>query len=194
MRIGIISDVHGDLDALENTLHQLKHHHNVSYVLSAGDLVGRGPEQNRVVEVHRQMDIIAVRGNHDEVYSGLTSENVAYLRSLPIDWQGTLGGLRFYMCHGKPKNNMWGMYRDHLSDTYLNMVLRSLRVDVMVTGHTHVPLLMQVEAGILFNPGSLYTFHNPRQTSRTYGVLDVPSLSFAWYASHTHEAVQPHSA
>ncbi len=183
MRIGIISDVHGDLDALEITLQQLQQHHNVSSILCAGDLVGRGPEQNRVVDVHRELGIITVRGNHDELYSGLTSENVAYLRGLPLDWQGTIGGTRFYMCHGKPQNNMWGMYRDHLSETYLNMVLGSLRADVLVTGHTHVPLLMRGKAGIIVNPGSLFTFVSSRQTSKTYGVLDVPSLKFEWFDS-----------
>jgi putative phosphoesterase len=178
MRIGLISDVHGDLETLLTTLDRLHNHHEVTHILCAGDLVGRGPEQNQVVEVIRQHDIITVRGNHDEWFYGISSENTAYLKELPLDWRGQFGGLNFYMCHGKPGNNMWGMYRDHLSDTYLNMVIKSLKTDVLVTGHTHVPLFMRVRNGCLVNPGSLYTFESSRETSHTYGVLHLPDLLF----------------
>lgn len=193
MRIGIISDVHGDMEALETTLEKLRTEHRVSYILSAGDQVGRGPEQNRVVEVHRQQGIIAVRGNHDEYFGGLTKDNTGYLKTLPIDWRGTLGGKRFFMCHGKPGNNMWGMYRDHVGRTYLNMVLKSLNTDVLVTGHTHVPLYLRVQHGCMINPGSLYTFENPRATSHTYGVLNLMDCSFELFDSRVGELVTPHS-
>jgi putative phosphoesterase len=178
MKVGMISDVHGDYGALEKTLNKLKTEHQVSRILCAGDLVGRGPEQNGVVDCLRTNEIITVRGNHDEFFYGISEVNVTYLKNLPIDWRGKIGGLRVFMCHGKPGNNMWGMYRDHLSETYLKMVLKSLKVDVLVTGHTHLPLLMRVEQGILLNPGSLYTFSSSRQTSKSYAVLNLDDLSF----------------
>lgn len=183
MKVGLISDVHGDYSALELTLNRMVHEHDVVRVLCAGDLVGRGPEQNRVVDAIRGDDIVTVRGNHDETLYGLTDSNTNFLKDLPIDWRGKIGGRRVFMCHGKPGNNMWGMYRDHLSDTYLSMVLRSLKTDVLVTGHTHVPLYMQVKEGVLVNPGSLYTFHSARETSHSYGVLDLQSLTFELYDS-----------
>lgn len=178
MRIGILSDVHGDYDALTRTLDQLDNHHKVDTILCAGDLVGRGPEENAVVDLIRERDIVTVRGNHDEFFSGIHPDNVTFLRDLPLEWQGEFEGISVYMCHGKPGNNMWGMYSDHLSKTYINMVLGSLKADVLVTGHTHIPLFMRVERGCLVNPGSLYTFHTHRETSHTYGVLSVPDLSF----------------
>jgi putative phosphoesterase len=187
MRIGIISDVHGDYGALETTLNKMKNEHQVSRILCAGDLVGRGPEQNRVVETIHHHNIITVRGNHDEWFYGISAENTDYLKTLPVDWEGKLGGLQLFMCHGKPGNNMWGMYRDHLSETYLKMVLKSLKVDILVTGHTHIPLFMQVGEGILVNPGSLYTFESTRQTSSTYGVLDLSTLAFGVYDAQTAE-------
>jgi putative phosphoesterase len=191
MRIGIISDIHGDIETLNNTITKLFRDHGVSAILSAGDLVGRGPEQNQVVEVHRQHGIITVRGNHDEFFSGITKENAAFLKGLPIDWRGEIGGRRFFMCHGKPGNNMWGMYRDHLSETYLNMVLKSLQVDVLVTGHTHVPLYVRVQSGCVLNPGSLYVFDSARATSHTYGVLNLDDLSFDVFDSRVGETAAP---
>jgi putative phosphoesterase len=145
-------------------------------------LVGRGPEQNRVVEVIRHHNIVTVRGNHDDWgVAGISADNATYLKSLPIDWKGMFNGVSVFMCHGKPGNNNWGMYRDHLSTTYLAMVMTSLKVDVLVTGHTHVPLYMRVRGSILVNPGSLYTFESSRETSATYGVLNLTDLTFEVY-------------
>lgn len=178
MKIGIISDVHGDATALETAIDRLDDFHNVDHILCAGDLVGRGPEPERVVEVVRERGILTVRGNHDEWSYGMSADSKAYLKSLPIDWRGTIGGVTVYMCHGKPGNNLWGLYRDHISDTLLNMMLLSLRASVLITGHTHMPLYARVANGCVLNPGSLYTFDNARQTSHTYGVLNLPDLTF----------------
>ena len=181
MQIGIISDIHADYAALEDVLDRFGRHHNVDQVICAGDLVGRGPDPDRVVDMIRAYAIPVARGNHDEWVHSLRQENREFLRELPLDWQGELGGKTVFMCHGKPGNNMWGMYRDHLSQTYLKMVLRSLGADVLVTGHTHLPLHIKTNWGCLVNPGSLYTFKCSRATSHTYGVLSLPELSFRVY-------------
>lgn len=185
MRIGIISDIHGDYRALTNTLDRLQNYHKVSQILCAGDLVGRGPEQNRVVERIRKGAIPTVQGNHDEWFYGITEDNATFLKNLPVDWRGEFGGVSVFMCHGKPGNNMWGMYRDHLSNTYLNMVLNALDADILVTGHTHVPLFLRVEQGCLVNPGSLYTFESQRETSHTYGILTLPDMTFDLFDAGT---------
>ena len=190
MKVGILSDIHGDYGALETTLNKLKIEHQVSRILCAGDLVGRGPEQNRVVDCIRENKITTVRGNHDEWFYGISDANSDFLKTLPIDWKGKVGGRRVFMCHGKPGNNMWGMYRDHLSETYLSMVLKSLKMDVLVSGHTHMPLYMRVDEGVLLNPGSLYTFESSRQTSQTCGVLDMETLDFNVFRTNS-ETVEP---
>ncbi len=181
MQIGIISDVHADYDTLEDVLARFEKHHQVDQVLCAGDLVGRGPEPDRVVDLIRAHGIPVARGNHDEWVYGIRQDNLQYLQELPLDWQGELGGTTVYMCHGKPGNNMWGMYKDHLSTTYLTMVLSSLKADVLITGHTHLPLHIKTQHGCLVNPGSLYTFSCARSTSHTYGVLSLPDQTFRVY-------------
>jgi len=178
MQIGIISDVHADYDALREVLDRFDRYHHVDQVLCAGDLVGRGPDPDRVIDLIRAHGIPVARGNHDEWVNGLRQDNLRFLQELPLDWQGELAGRAIFMCHGKPGNNMWGMYKDHLSATYLKMVLRSLKADVLVTGHTHLPLHIKTPQGCLVNPGSLYTFKCARASSRTYGVLSLYDLSF----------------
>jgi putative phosphoesterase len=181
MDIGVISDIHGDSSALELAFNRLEQIHKVTQFVCAGDLVGRGPQPDRVVEMMRERPIPTVRGNHDEWNYVLKPENKAYLRDLPLEWRGELGGRQVYMCHGKPGNNLWGLYRDHVSNTLLNMMLTSLGVDVLISGHTHVPLFVRVDRGVVINPGSVYTFSNARATSHSYGVLHTDDLSFDLY-------------
>lgn len=97
MDIGIISDIHGDYRALEIVLERLDHQHHVDLILCAGDLVGRGPEQDRVVESIRKRRIPTVRGNHDEWFYDLSPENSAFLKNLPLDWRGTYEGISLYV-------------------------------------------------------------------------------------------------
>lgn len=181
MKIGIISDIHGDYKALETVLDRLDNHHEVDEILCAGDLVGRGPQQEEVVQVIRDRGIVTVRGNHDDWAYHVSARSAAYLKGLPTDWRGSYGNTMIFMCHGKPGNNMWGLYKDHISETLLNMMLHSLKADVLIVGHTHVPMYMRVDQGCVVNPGSIFTFKNTRATSRTYGILHLPELTFDLY-------------
>lgn len=187
MNVGIISDIHGDVDALEIALDQLDNHHQVDQILCAGDLVGRGTEPDRVVEIIRSRQMITVRGNHDEWIHGISAENTAYLKALPIDWHGQIGGVSIFMCHGKPGNNLWGLYQDHISKTLVNMMLASLDASVLIAGHTHVPMYMRVANGCIVNPGSLYTFKSARVSSQSYGILHLPDMLFSLYDVRTGE-------
>jgi len=191
MQIGIISDIHADYATLEDVLDRFDNYHRVDQILCAGDLVGRGPDPDRVVDLIRRQGIPVARGNHDEWDLSLRQDNRQYLRSLPLEWQGELAGKTVYMCHGKPGNNMWGMYKDHLSKPYLKMVLHSLKADVLITGHTHMPLHLKTQWGCLVNPGSLYTFQCTRISSRTYGVLSLPDLNFRIYDAKARRGEAP---
>jgi putative phosphoesterase len=190
MDIGVISDIHGDYKALEAVLDRFDNYHGTSYILCAGDLIGRGPEQDRVVNIIRERGIPAVRGNHDEWSYDLSEENSDFLDNLPMDWRGNYDGFELFMCHGKPGSNMWGLYRDHISTTLINMMLGSLHADVLITGHTHVPLYVRADQGCVVNPGSVYTFKSVRASSHTYGILHLPDLTFDLY-DLTAERVEP---
>lgn len=190
MNVGIISDIHGDYEALQIALNRLHNQHSCESVLCAGDLIGRGPNPNRVVDLIRERDIPTVRGNHDEWAYEISDSNKQFLKSLPLDWQQEIHGVSVYMCHGKPGNNIWGLYKAHVSETLLNMMLASLDADVLITGHTHVPMCITVEQGVVLNPGSLYTVNSMRATSHTYGVLSVPDLNFELF-DVTRDDIEP---
>ena len=64
MKLGIISDIHGDAAALERAFTHLTAM-RVGQIVCAGDLVGYGPFPDRVVAFLREQSILSVRGNHD---------------------------------------------------------------------------------------------------------------------------------
>lgn len=181
MKIGIISDIHSDGAALEQALYRLETVHHVQHILCAGDLVGRGSEPDRVLRLVRSRQLTVVQGNHDGWAYGLSDDDLAYLRDLPLDWRGEIEGCRIFMTHGKPGNNMWGLYEEHISRDVVDLMLASLAADVLIAGHTHQPMCLRGRHSVIVNPGSLYTFASRRPSSHTYGVLDVPSTDFALY-------------
>lgn len=118
MRFLIISDIHANWDALDAVLNSADGQYDL--VLNCGDLVGYGPEPNRVVDWCRAANAAVVRGNHDRAAVGLadlewfnpvakaaalwtsdilTEENRSYLENLP---QGPAVVQDFAILHGSP--------------------------------------------------------------------------------------------
>ena len=73
MRYALLSDVHGNLHALEAVIEALTVEH-VDAVLCAGDLVGYGPAPNECVRLLASLPAVGVAGNHDLMALGLLSD------------------------------------------------------------------------------------------------------------------------
>ena len=118
MRYGILSDVHGNIDALAVVLDGLAELQVDAYVF-LGDAVGYGANPNEVCERLRSMKMLAVIGNHDAAVAGrmdysdyygaardalawctehMHADNMQWLRSLP--YRAQQDGIDF--CHGSP--------------------------------------------------------------------------------------------
>ena len=68
MRIGVFSDVHGNLEALEACLARFEREGVEKYIF-CGDLIGYGPDPEKCVRKVSQLDLLAcVLGNHDAVF------------------------------------------------------------------------------------------------------------------------------
>ncbi|MHC4481381.1 MAG: metallophosphoesterase family protein [Planctomycetota bacterium] len=66
--IAIISDIHGNLEALKAVLSQLR---EAETVYCAGDVVGYGPNPNECCELLRSRGVLSVQGNHDFVCANM---------------------------------------------------------------------------------------------------------------------------
>jgi predicted phosphodiesterase len=73
MRALILSDIHGNLEALQAVLAAADGQWD--QIWNLGDLVGYGASPNQVIDLIRPLQTLVVRGNHDRVCSGLTSPN-----------------------------------------------------------------------------------------------------------------------
>jgi len=73
MKIAIISDIHSNLEALNAVLRDIG---EVECVLCVGDLVGYGPDPNKVIELLEILGIKSVMGNHD--YATITNSALIF--------------------------------------------------------------------------------------------------------------------
>lgn len=69
MKIGILGDVHGNLDALTAVVDALKSE-NVDVWVQVGDIVGYGPQPSECIEVIRDLGCVTCLGNHDAAVLG----------------------------------------------------------------------------------------------------------------------------
>jgi predicted phosphodiesterase len=150
VRYLVLSDLHGNREALEAVLADSKDHYD--RIVSCGDLVGYGPDPNYVVEWSRQNLHTVIRGNHDRACCGLenpewfnpvaraatiwtisqlSAENVHWLRNMP---RGPMDLDGFLLVHGSPLDE--DEYVSSL-DTALN-IFPYLEAPITFFGHTHL--------------------------------------------------------
>ena len=75
MRALILSDIHGNLEALEAVLAAAAAGSGYEQLWNLGDMVGYGASPNQVLDRIRPLSTLVVRGNHDRACCGLTSPN-----------------------------------------------------------------------------------------------------------------------
>ena len=177
--IGVVSDVHGNVDALEEVLARFER--DAEAVWCAGDIVHEYRFSSDAVRLLRKANATAVLGNHDMVLlspagvkareaDGVDEEELAWLGGLGVAHETVLDGNRIRMVHGSP----WEPHGDYLRAH--NPQWRradELGVDILVVGHTHEPMVERFGSTLVVNPGSL---GEPRQRDDrrgTYALIDT---------------------
>lgn len=171
MKIAIVSDIHGNFDALA----ALPETYDELWVL--GDLINYGPEPEAVIDFVRAKASVVVRGNHDHSigynedprcsprFRGMAEATRNYtdsilrfghkhfLRSLPLSLEAKRGETRFFLCHAIPSDPLFG-YCEAESPKWEEEV-KDAASDVILVGHTHVPAMQTIGSCVVVNPGSL---------------------------------------
>src|SRR5438270_8974307 len=65
MRFAVLTDVHGNLEALQAVLADA-HAHRCTHFVCLGDIVGYNADPNACIRIVRELDCPTVKGNHDE--------------------------------------------------------------------------------------------------------------------------------
>lgn len=210
MKLGLMSDIHADPDALVRALILLQSK-GVMEILCAGDLVDKGPSGDRVVDLIRAKNIATVAGNHDQSAERvqafyrtnlgalgaspnllLADENVEFLSSLPTVIYRSTGGHHLMVTHGTPWNISEYLYPASQERTFRRVAraARGENANILIVGHTHTPMAAVVEDVHIFNPGSVCG-GNHANGSRSVGVLELPTLHFEVFDIDTGAPIPP---
>jgi len=157
MRIAILSDIHGNLEAFESVLIEVSKR-KVDKIICLGDLIDYGPNPNEVVEISKREFDIIVMGNHDYAVideniikefsviarssmlwtlSVLNEENKIFISSLKLE--EFLKDI--YIVHACPKFPLDWTYILTINDAkvYFNYVNNW----ITLIGHTHIPAIFK---------------------------------------------------
>ncbi len=180
MRIGIISDVHSNYEALKAVLRELNRE-GVDRIINSGDNVGYSAFPNECIELFKIEGIEGVMGNYDEAVAfsrlvcgcGYKDPEVAHIGHLSLTWaqentndktKEYLAGLpkhpefespigKIFVLHGGLEDlTQWITERDTdlLKDTALKTGAR-----LVIMGHIHRPFVKEMNGTVFVNPGSV---------------------------------------
>jgi predicted phosphodiesterase len=156
VQLAVLSDVHGNLEALEAVLDDVSRHGRGVQLVCAGDVVGYGPDPEACIARLRDACAVQISGNHEEmllgsrdfsrcVYAGIQSAlwtrrqlsrgALEFLRKLPV-WADAAPGV--VVCHGDLSSADRYVSTPERASAALEQ-LRWLRPDarVLICGHTH---------------------------------------------------------
>lgn len=167
MRIAVISDIHGNLGALDAVLEDIQTQ-GCEKVFVLGDYAMAGPRPSETVNWFMKKlgdkNFKMIQGNtdlmiadfSDELYESLKTKapimaealkddakvlnmiQKDFLKNLPIQLQVEEEGVKFLLVHGSPRKNN----EDILPETTLREVekmLENVEANVVLCGHTHLP-------------------------------------------------------
>ena len=86
MKIAIISDIHGNLEALKETIKDIEKR-KVDKIICLGDIVGKGAHPNECVEIIKKYCDIVIKGNCDRHFT--SEHNVQTMNEIErtrIEW------------------------------------------------------------------------------------------------------------
>lgn len=169
MKLALISDVHGNLEALDAVLRDVDRIDPDAKLVCAGDVVGYGPDPEACIARLRERQALCVIGNHEEmvlgyrdfsrcVHAGIvaavwTREHLsaaarAFLDALPHRREVAAGVV---VCHGDLSSAETYVSTREKAEEALAQ-LRAILPDatVLVCGHTHQAALFTLDGG--FHP------------------------------------------
>jgi putative phosphoesterase len=169
MRLGMISDIHSNFEALRALSTALE---KVDKVLCLGDMVGYYCQPKEVIEYMMDRDALCILGNHDDYLlrgfppgtpapirfgiefadQVLDAEHRQWLANLPLVWGGMLDARSFLLTHGSP----WQPLRHYVyGDSAMLKRLDDFDYDVIAFGQTHRAMMHLERRPRLLNPGSV---------------------------------------
>jgi predicted phosphodiesterase len=179
MRVLVLSDIHGNIDALQAIEADVLHDH-FDEVWVLGDLVDYGAAPADVIAWVQAHATRTVRGNHDHAVgtgedcrsaplyrdlavatrehfrSRLAAADLTYLSGLPLHAAATLAGQDAVLVHANPSAPLFGYLPiDASDDTWRPALAPAGKPAFVFVGHTHDQFTRRIDSTMLVNPGSV---------------------------------------
>jgi putative phosphoesterase len=168
MRIAIVSDIHGNLTALEAVLADLKVT-SPDQILHGGDLAHGGSRPAETVDRIRELGWPGVCGNTDQMLWA-PEELRKFAAQAP-----KLHARPIALVHASP-GDLWRAPIADASDEELGSVFAALTSTVAVYGHIHRPFVRQLPAMTVANTGSVSLSYDG-DVRASYLILDDTKAS-----------------
>src|SRR5271166_6596920 len=185
MRIAALSDIHGNLMALEAVLADIERR-GADQIVNLGDIVSGPLWPRETAERLMALDLPTIRGNHerqlldaDRAAMGASDRYAAESLSAPQKrWLGALPmSLRLteeiFLCHATPQSDVACYLEDIRDGELVPAPLGEIEArtspcaaPLVLCGHTHIPRVARLSGGqVIVNPGSVgiqaYEGHHP---------------------------------
>jgi len=184
-RIAVISDIHGNMPALEAVLNDIGKR-NIERIACLGDLAGKGPSSAEAVDIIKESCEVVIKGNWDYYLTEqgsdvlkwhqkrLGAERLKYLKELPVYKEFYISGKLLRLCHASPNNLLHRVYLSTKQSERLTLFeatpTLSLEADVVGYGDIHGAYIDHFAGKTLFNVGSV---GNPLDmTQASYGIIE----------------------
>ena len=181
MKLALVSDLHGNLEALDAVLRDLDRASPAARLACAGDVVGYGPDPEACIERLRARGALCVMGNHEEmvlgrrdfsrcVHAGIvaavwTRRHLrpgarSFIERLPYSVEAVPGVV---VCHGDLESaDTYVSTRERAEAALAQLRARHPSAEVLVCGHTHHAALFTRDAGFRRVDGAAeYAFAAP---------------------------------
>ncbi|MFA0822854.1 MAG: metallophosphoesterase [Methanomethylovorans sp.] len=173
MRLLIISDIHGNKEALDAVM-AVSH----DEVICLGDIVDYGPSPGECIDVLLDQKIPTIIGNHDNAvafrmdcgcgyaykhlsqstreytWNILNTTQLEFLRELPMDLRREENGRKLYFTHGSP-TSFYDYIKPDTSEDTIKEFIKGVDAEFIFVGHSHLPFVRKVSDVTLVNPGSV---------------------------------------
>ena len=161
MKHALLSDIHGNLEALNSVLQNIAEL-NVDTIHCLGDVIGYGADPSACIELVEKHCRVKLLGNHEFTALGLQStelfntaarESAEWTRcrlkendmALISDYELDCHLDDFYLVHGSPyQPNRWH-YIFTVEEAYI--AFDSMEENLGFVGHSHVPNVLTLEPG-----------------------------------------------
>lgn len=190
MKIGMISDIHSNYEALKAVVND-----SISKVegyVCLGDILGYGPEPNETIRLLSKLNLVGiVLGNHDIAilehdYSKfrtehgivaikwtsnqLSNDSLKFLSN--IRRKNIFNTFEFEIYHGGPEDEYWQYIFPSSSKVKLEQIYNKRKYDFMFVGHSHLQFLFKYKDLFIINPGSVGQPRNGVSNAQ-YAIFDT---------------------